>query len=309
MSLTEFRDDLTSPCCRAQLDDDLTRCSVCKKHFPKAEGAPVLIDFEDSIAPTWSSTTLGPGASPIGRSARTGLLAALANFVVGHDPITGQNIKLFLRHLHSLKANPRVLVIGGGTMGSSVGPLYADPSIGIIAFDIYRTGLVQVLADAHRIPLRDHAVDGVLIQAVLEHVLEPEAVVSEIRRVLCPGGIVYAETPFMQQVHEGPYDFTRYTESGHRYLFRDFSEITAGNVGGPSVSLIWSLAYFSRGLFRSRTAGRVARSLFFWLRWFDRLIPATHAIDGACGCYFLGHLQGTPLPKRQIVERYKGAFH
>ena len=37
-------------------------------------------------------------------------------------------------------------------------------------------------------------------------------------------GIVYAETPFMQQVHEGAYDFTRYTVLGHRYLFKKFKQ-------------------------------------------------------------------------------------
>jgi SAM-dependent methyltransferase len=40
------------------------------------------------------------------------------------------------------------------------------------------------------------------IQAVLEHALDPPVVVAEIYRVLKPGGLVYADTPFMQRVHE-----------------------------------------------------------------------------------------------------------
>jgi len=56
--------------------------------------------------------------------------------------------------------------------------------------------------------------DAVWIQAVLEHVLDPVRVVAEIHRVLRPGGLVYSEIPFMQEVHEGAYDFTRFRLSG-----------------------------------------------------------------------------------------------
>ena len=104
------------------------------------------------------------------------------------------------------------------------------------AFDIYDTPRVQVVADAHQIPIRDEHFDGVVIQAVLEHVLEPQRVADEIWRVLKPGGLVYAETPFMQQVHEGAYDFTRFTESGHRYLFRRFDLIELGRVSRTGAS-------------------------------------------------------------------------
>ena len=45
-------------------------------------------------------------------------------------------------------------------------------------------------------------------------------------------GLVYAETPFLQQVHGGPYDFTRFTHLGHRRLFRKFIELESGATAG-----------------------------------------------------------------------------
>ena len=57
-------------------------------------------------------------------------------------------------------------------------------------------------------------------------------------------GVVYAETPFMQQVHMGPYDFTRFTHSGHRRLFRRFEEVESGAVCGPGMALAWAYQYF-----------------------------------------------------------------
>ena len=70
-----------------------------------------------------------------------------------------------------------------------------------------------MIADAHYIPFRDGSFQGVLIQAVLEHVIEPEKVVGEIHRVLAKDGVVYSEI-FMQQVHEGAFDITRFSISG-----------------------------------------------------------------------------------------------
>ena len=60
--------------------------------------------------------------------------------------------------------------------------------------DVYATQSVDVICDAHYIPYGNGVFDGVWIQAVLEHVLEPSKVVSEIHRVLKDGGVVYADT-------------------------------------------------------------------------------------------------------------------
>jgi len=117
--------------------------------------------------------------------------------------------------------------------------------------------------------LASASVDGVLIQAVLEHVLDPAQVVGEIHRVLRPDGLVYAETPFLQQVHAGPNDFTRFTSSGHRYLFRAFAEIAAGPVAGPGASCSrasinscgGSLAPSRRGSWRGRHSPGSAYSI------------------------------------------------
>src|SRR5690606_20509079 len=95
---------------------------------------------------------------------------------------------------------PVLLMVGAGTMGIGTKQLYDDETILQIAFDVYPSLLTQFAADAHSIPLEDESVDAVCIQAVIEHVLEPERVIAEILRVLKPDGVVYAETPFMQQV-------------------------------------------------------------------------------------------------------------
>ena len=130
---------------------------------------------------------------------------------------------------------------------------------------------------------------------------------AEIHRVLKPGGIVYAETPFMQTVHEAAYDFTRFTDTGNRWLFRWFDRIDSGAVLGPGVALLWSITAFLSGLFRSKRVGNLlATLLFFWVRFFDALIPPPYAVDAACGLYFLGQKTNRPILPKDAIRSFQG---
>lgn len=203
--------------------------------------------------------------------------------------------------------DPRIFVVGGGEIGSGLEEFYALFHDNIISFDIYDSEAIDFVADGHLIPIRSGYFDLVIVQAVLEHVLNPYQVVSEITRILKKDGIVYAETPFMQQVHEGPFDFTRFTESGHRYLFKEYRLISSGPTSGAGTALIWSLSAFFRGLFRSKSGGKIARILFFWLRFFDRVIPVPYNIDAACGVFFIGQKTNVTVSDLEVIAHYGGS--
>jgi SAM-dependent methyltransferase len=209
--------------------------------------------------------------------------------------------------LTKITETPVVLIVGGGSMGNGTATFYEDPSIHLISFDIYQTSLTQFIADAHRIPLADRTVDAVWIQNVLEHVLDPWQVVAEIHRILKQDGLVYAETPFLQHVHEGAYDFTRFTESGHRWLFKNFERIDSGVVVGPGSQLLWTLEHIVRDIFRSVYIGKVVRISMFWLQYLDRFIPHRYAIDDASAVFFLGKKSERELAPKEMVAYYQGA--
>jgi SAM-dependent methyltransferase len=195
----------------------------------------------------------------------------------------------------------RVLVIGGGEIGSGAQALYAGCDV--FGTDIYPSPHTQVVADAHRLPFVDGAFDGVWIQAVLEHVLEPAGVVAEIHRVLKDGGVVYADTPFMQQVHEGAYDFTRFTLSGQRWLFRRFEVIEAGATSGAGSALVWSIRHFFRSVTGSRRLGQAASALFFWLSWFDG--RSQRHEDAAGGTWLYARKSANAVAPREMVAFYE----
>jgi SAM-dependent methyltransferase len=197
--------------------------------------------------------------------------------------------------------------VGGGEIGNHARPLYNDDSLNLLGSDIYYSPHIDIIADGHALPISDASLHGVWIQAVLEHVLDPVKVVSEIHRVLVDGGIVYAETPFMEAVHEGPYDFTRFSLSGHRWLFRAFEEIRSGCAGGPGTVLIWSIRYFVGALFRSYRVGTLAAMMFFWLSYLDKLVSKRHTVDSPKATYFLGRRSNGSIDASTIISYYHGA--
>lgn len=73
------------------------------------------------------------------------------------------------------------------------------------------------------LPLRDATFDTVVLTDVLEHLPNPDAAVSDIRRVLRPGGHLVLGVPFLYGIHEAPHDYHRYTV--HR--LRDLCEKNA----------------------------------------------------------------------------------
>ncbi len=309
-----FRDLLACPGCAGELTGPLSNLTCSQEscgHSYRAVGnppKPVLLDSDDSIIDV-DSILASAGASPVARGYGGRIVGLIARRLA--QPRNRVAERIVVRLAADLLAEtkervrPLVLVIGGGTVGNGVGSLYADPRLDILAFDVYASDHVQFLADGHRVPLKDGTVDGVMIQAVLEHVLEPQRVVAEIHRVLRPRGLVYANTPFMQHVHEGAYDFTRFTESGHRYLFRNFVARDSGASSGLGTQLLWAIVYFARGIhFR---AGQAARVLFFWLPRLDRILDPRTTIDGACGVFFYGHASTDILGPKEMVSYYSGA--
>ncbi|MBE8474521.1 class I SAM-dependent methyltransferase [Streptomyces justiciae] len=219
--------------------------------------------------------------------------------------VAAHNVELLLKGLSGSART--LLVVGGATVGNGVEAVYRAPDVEVIAFDIVPSPVTQFIADAHSIPLSTASVDAVLVQAVLEHVIDPLRVVAEIHRVLKDEGLVYAETPFLQQVHAGAHDFMRYTASGHRYLFRRFEELSAGLVTGPGTQLLWSVEHLVRGLTHSALAGRATRGLLCWLRALDHLVPENFALDDASALYFLGRKRERAMTAQEIVAYYRGA--
>jgi len=314
-----IRELLRCPICRAKLraDGESLICEgrACHARFPVIDGVPVLLNEAGSVFSIADFVAKRSTYFKSGDDSRKGKLRdALRRLVpaIGENLEAQENFGRLARLLLEQTTHPRVLVLGGSILGQGMEALVEDPDVELVDTDVSFGPRTSLICDAHDIPFDDESFDGVVAQAVLEHVADPYRCVAEIHRVLDHRGLIYAETPFMQQVHGGRYDFTRFTHLGHRRLFRTFDEIDSGAVSGPGTALAWSYQYF----LLSFTASRMLRDLIlafsgltaFFLKYFDRyLIDKPAALDAASGYYFLGRKGSGALPDAALIELYRGA--
>lgn len=314
MSLIPFdecRPLLRCPECGGTLESEVEAlrcanpmCGSSQLPFPVGSGRPALVEFSGSIL-SREAVTAG---QVLRHRARLGSFKrGLRRLLFPNNTVAAHNLNRFLAELSPAEERPLVLVVGGGAIGEGAGRLYQDPAVRLISFDIYPSEDIQLIADAHAMPFVGATFDAVWIQAVLEHVLEPEKVVAEIARVLRPRGVVYAETPFLQGVHEEAYDFTRFSESGHRWLFRRFTRIASGAALGPFAHLLDALRGAVLAVSGSPRLALAVQAGFFWLKAFDRLVPEHRKLDHASAVWFLGRLSDHAISPQQAIANYAEA--
>jgi SAM-dependent methyltransferase len=122
------------------------------------------------------------------------------------------------------------------------------------------------VCDLAAIPVGDDRYDLVLFSQVLEHLPEPLEVLGELRRVLKPGGQIFASAPLFYEEHEQPYDYYRYTQFGLRRLFdaAGFQDVRIEWLEGYLGTVSYQLDVFARaleGTNRWRRGAPVARRL------------------------------------------------
>ncbi|MDF0489568.1 methyltransferase domain-containing protein [Sphingomonas sp. H39-1-10] len=307
-NLATISDLLACPACGARLDvpadDGPVTCAAVDcptASFDQVGGQDVLIEFSGSVLDR--ETMLATGGASVWKRDR--LRWWFGRIVYGINPIARHFARTVIAELErSPRERPLVLVIGGGAIGSRAEPLYESDKVGVVAFDIYASPNITFLADAHRIPLKDTSVDAVWIQAVLELTVDPIQVVSEIRRVLRPGGQVFATTAYLWSVCEGAYDYSRWTPSGLRWMFRHFDVLALGSASGLGTGVLLALRALAQSLLRSKKAGHVATLPFFWLRFLDRFTGTRVALDAAPALFFHGRLADQPIDVPELVRFY-----
>jgi len=305
--------DLRCPSCLSELlkkNDTLICLGDCKKSYPIIKDIPVLINESNSIFRLQDFIACKDTTIKLDQSKIYLLLKKIIPSI-SLNLKAKVNYKKFEELVLSFNPEPKILVVGGSVLGEGMELIISNPKLKFIESDVSFGPRTQIIFDAHDIPFPDNYFDGVIIQAVLEHVLDPYRCVEEIYRVLKMNGIVYAETPFMQQVHMGRYDFHRFTHLGHRRLFRKFTEIDSGAVCGPGMALAWSYTYFIYSFFSSKKLRKIFKAFayftsFFW-KYFDYLLinkPGT--LDAASGYYFLGRKSDKVFSDIELINSYRG---
>jgi SAM-dependent methyltransferase/uncharacterized protein YbaR (Trm112 family) len=306
-----FESLLVCPVCHTELSRDRThyicQSNICKQEYPLIRKIPI---FVTEIISTFTASAYRDDNRTRSWNVKKHLRSLVPRISV--NLAASKNIGEVRNLILSDTPRPLVLVVGGAEMGAGMCGLLRDERIKCLESDIVIGTRTEIVFDASYIPLKAGSVDGVIIQAVLEYIPDPAQTVAEIYRVLKPGGIVYSEMPFLQNVHGGRYDFTRLTHLGHLRLYRQFTEIQSGACAGPATALAWSLQHFFLSFVKApwqRDLTKVGTGLlFFWLKYFDYLLAGTPGcLDAATGTFLLARKSDRILPDRELIAKYRGA--
>lgn len=99
---------------------------------------------------------------------------------------------------------------------------------------VHNTAIADLHWDGRNIPLADASISSAIITEVLEHSFHPTKTLSEIARVLQPGGLLFFTVPFLWPLHEVPHDAYRYTPFSLKMHLEEagFENINIRSLGG-----------------------------------------------------------------------------
>jgi SAM-dependent methyltransferase len=165
----------------------------------------------------------------------------------------------------SRAAERRVLDLcdtGAFVLAPGGGPFRVHPKI--VNLNIAPFENVDVVGDAHRLPIASGSIDAIHCEAVFEHLADPVDAAAELFRVMKPGAIGYVCTPFMQPFHGYPSHFQNFTHLGHKRLFEraGFEVKECGTCVGPGFAVSGVVASFI-GRYAPRILRWPARAAWF----------------------------------------------
>ena len=181
-----------------------------------------------------------------------------------------------------------------GNWGLNLGSGATNYHPQLINLDIQDSENVDVLNLGTALPFKNNSLDLVISQEVLEHIADPWDTISEVHRVLRPGGKFYCQTPFIIGFHPGPCDYWRFSRQALEHLFkkpqweRRELELTLGHGSGLYRILVEFLAVTASTISQRfyRPVKGLAALLCYPLQWFDYLTPLSQEQDRIPGGYY-----------------------
>jgi SAM-dependent methyltransferase len=125
---------------------------------------------------------------------------------------------------HAEEITGKVLSIGSGDdydwCGKKYRSYFKNASLYLTSDITHKCDLVVDARDMKDI--EDDAFDCLICMGTIEHIDDMFKAMSEMARVLKPGGVLLFGAPFGYKIHQQPMDFWRMTIYGLRYLIERF---------------------------------------------------------------------------------------
>lgn len=150
--------------------------------------------------------------------------------------IAATRLVRFVQAFATLPAGAKVMEVGCGAGRQSRTLKTLRPELLVSGCDLSQRAITEAISykdevdyrvsDAARLPYEDNSFDAVMLFDVLEHVPDPASVVSEIARVLKPGGIFHGFIPIEGQ----PRTFFRHLRNSKRLPIAEWKRDRIGHI-------------------------------------------------------------------------------
>jgi len=205
---------LACPACKEPIrqedppEENRISCTSCDRWYPVDDGMPLMLpDHEKNLEGEKLNHQFRnvPGIAPK-RGKRFRWYYDSPKMVGGIEEGEGEGEREWKDFTYS-DLQGRILDIGAGDRKAQ--ELLGENS-DFVSIDIIPRDRPTVVADAHYLPFKDGIFDAALGRALIEHVRDTEQVVSEVSRVLRPGGLFMFSAPFIYPIHDAV-DYHRFT--------------------------------------------------------------------------------------------------
>jgi SAM-dependent methyltransferase len=175
------------------------------------------------------------------------------------------------RQIQVLSRGSLVLDLGGNRIGKRGFFDVEQFGLQVVYANLSTAKRPHVQAKAEALPFADSTFAGVICSELLEHVLDPLAVIAEIHRVLSTTGQLIGCVPFLNRIHGDPHDYGRYTDY---YWARTLERAGFTGVAIEKQGLFWSVLV---DMVRDLACSATTRGM--WgkpplIRWIARVLAA-----------------------------------
>ena len=276
---------LACPLCQGPIQAQIERvtCMACGRTYPLRDGIPWMRPEDANRTepqPQPAQPRVGESSGWRRMARQLPLASPICKTRAGRE-----RIPAFINRVRQTNPDAIILNIGSGSTAYDA----------VVNIDVAPFAHVEVVGDAIALPVLDSVLDAVVTQGVLEHVRQPHQAVSEIRRVLKPGGLSLHELPFMQGDHTASDcpDFWRFTLSGAESLFQGFQVLERGVAVGPSSALTWLLRDYLaillsfNNIYLHRAAMRLMALVTFPLKYLDHLVARSRFASTIASAFYV----------------------
>ena len=146
----------------------------------------------------------------------------------------------FARFLSECSGKPCIQI----SVKDEIGRKFGSNWVSVDKYDMRAT--IDRHDDVEDLQFPDAYFHAAVCWSVLEHVPHPQKAISELHRVLAPGGLIWIQIPFLFPYHESPNDYWRVSPGGLRLWMASFEELKCGYDYWARTALVAGTYYYGR---------------------------------------------------------------